>query len=319
MESPSADQKEPRRFNRIGILVPVFNEEAAIVPFHTALQPILAKLGAEVEILFIDDGSTDGTRRAIRDLNRRDPRVRMIGFSRNFGKEAALSAGIDRVDADVVVPMDVDLQDPPELILEFVRRWQEGYDVVFGTRVDRASDTSFKRATASLFYRFFNSLARDKIPGNTGDYRLMDRRVVEALRRLPERNRFMKGLFAWVGFKSIGVEYVRAPRSHGQAKMNFRRLWRLALDGITGFSTLPLRVWTYVGFLVAALAFIYGLSLVARTLFVGSDTPGYASTIVVILFLGGIQLISLGVIGEYLGRLFVEVKQRPLYLVDEEF
>ena len=235
--SAQAAVSKPRELRRIGIVVPVFNEELSIGAFHQALQPILSELGCAVEILFVDDGSKDRTRAVIKELGAKDPRIRLIGFSRNFGKEAALSAAIDRIDADVVVPIDVDLQDPPELIIEFVRLWREGYDVVLGTRVNRGSDTTFKRTSARLFYRCFNVLARDKIPDNTGDFRLMDRRVVEALRRLPERNRFMKGLFAWVGFRSVSVPYVRRPRRHGDAKLRLLALWRLAIDGITSVST----------------------------------------------------------------------------------
>ncbi|MCP4308264.1 MAG: glycosyltransferase family 2 protein [bacterium] len=308
-----------RNLGRMGIIIPVFNEERTVRGFHAALVPILDQLGCAADIVFVDDGSKDATRRVIRELRSIDERIRLIGLSRNFGKEAALAAGIDRVDADVAIPMDVDLQDPPHLIVDFVEKWKQGFDVVYGVRVDRESDTSFKRLTAGVFYRVFNFLATDTIPADTGDYRLLDRRVIEALRRLPERNRFMKGLFAWVGFTSVGVPYVRAPRSAGEPKIRIRHLWRLALDGITGFSSLPLRIWTYVGLVVAMLAFVYGTALIVRTLVYGIMTPGYASTIVIILFLGGVQLISLGVIGEYLGRLFIEVKRRPLYLIDEEF
>ena len=307
-----------RELRIIGIIVPVLDEEESIGKFYDALRPVLATLACTAEIWFVDDGSSDRTRAVIRGLAARDERIHLIGLSRNFGKEAALSAGIDRVDADAVVPMDVDLQDPPRLIIDFVEKWREGNDVVYGVRSDRRTDTALKRATAGLFYRIFNGLTRDKIPANTGDFRLIDRRVVEALRRLPERNRFVKGLFAWVGFRSIGVPDERAPRSAGNPKLGLRRLWRLALDGITSFSTLPLRVWTYVGFVVAALAFLYGAWLILSTLVYGIDAPGYASTIVIVLFLGGIQLLSLGLIGEYLGRLFIEAKQRPLYLIDEE-
>jgi glycosyltransferase involved in cell wall biosynthesis len=257
-------------------------------------------------------------RAEIRALQEKSKAVHFIAFSRNFGKEAALTAGLDHIDADVVVPIDVDLQDPPELIADFVNRWRDGYDVVFGVRSYRASDGLTKRATASVFYRIFNLLSSDTIPPDAGDFRLLDRRVVEVLRQMPERNRFMKGLFAWVGFRSIGVPYTRLERASGTTKLPLRKLWRLALDGITGFSTLPLRVWTYCGLVVASTAFLFGVYRIIRTLIWGVDVPGYASLMVVILFLGGIQLISLGVIGEYLGRLFVEMKQRPLYVVDDK-
>lgn len=311
-------QETARSLTSIGILVPVFNEEAAIESFYRAVRPVLDKLGCAAEIWFVDDGSRDGTATAVRSLKARDPDIRLIRLSRNFGKEAALTAGMDRIDTDVVVPIDVDLQDPPEVIPDMVARWREGHDVVYAIRSDRSSDTAAKRLTANWFYRAFNFVSHDPIPLGAGDFRLIDRRVVKALRRLPERNRFMKGLFAWVGFSSVGITYVRAPRSTGQTKLSWRRLWHLALDGITGFSTLPLRIWTYLGFLVAALAFAYGLFILLRTLVFGSDVPGYASLMVAVLFLGGIQLISLGVIGEYLGRLFLEAKQRPIYVVDDE-
>ena len=302
----------------IGLLVPVFNEEASIKPFFNAVVPVLERLRCRWEILFIDDGSTDATRAEIRALQETSKTVHFIGFSRNFGKEAALTAGLDHIDADVVVPIDVDLQDPPELIVDFIDRWRNGYDVVFGVRSYRATDGLAKRTTASGFYRIFNLLSSDDIPPDAGDFRLLDRRVVEVLRRMPERNRFMKGLFAWVGFRSIGVPYARPERASGKTKLPLRKLWRLALDGITGFSTLPLRVWTYFGLAVASTAFLFGVYRIIRTLIWGIDVPGYASLMVVILFLGGVQLISLGVIGEYLGRLFVEMKQRPLYVVDDK-
>jgi polyisoprenyl-phosphate glycosyltransferase len=308
----------PRTLNSLGIVVPVYNEADAIEPFYRALQPVLESLDCNSEILFIDDGSTDDTRAVVRQLRADDDRVRLVGLSRNFGKEAALSAGLDRVETDVAVPIDVDLQDPPDLIPALVERWRAGYDVVHAVRDDRTVDTFMKRLTAALYYRIFNAISHDRLPAGVGDFRLIDRRVVHALRQLPERNRFMKGLFAWVGFRSVGVPYVRQARRTGSTKLPWRRLWRLALDGITGFSTLPLRIWTYIGVAIAILAFVYGAFIVVRTLIAGVDVPGYASLIVAILFLGGIQLISLGVIGEYLGRLFVEAKQRPIYLVDEE-
>lgn len=308
----------PRTLNSLGIIVPVFNEAGAIEPFYQALRPVLESLACRAELLFVDDGSTDDTRAAIRRLQASDNRIRLIGLSRNFGKEAALSAGLDRIETDVAIPIDVDLQDPPDLIPQLIERWRAGFDVVHAVRSDRSSDSRSKRLTAAAYYRFHNAISHDQLPEGVGDYRLIDRRVVYALRQLPERNRFMKGLFAWVGFRSTGVPYVRAPRHSGETKLPWRRLWRLALDGITGFSTLPLRIWTYVGIAIALFAFAYGIIIILRTLIAGVDVPGYASLIVAVLFLGGIQLISLGVIGEYLGRLFIEAKQRPIYLVDEE-
>ena len=242
----------------LGVIVPVFNEADAIEPFYRALQPVLESLDCTTEILFVDDGSTDDTRAAIRKLQASNPGIRLVGLSRNFGKEAALSAGLDRVETGVVVPIDVDLQDPPDLIPALVERWRAGFDVVYAVRSDRTSDTFMKRKTADLYYRFFNAISHDPLPAGGGDFRLIDRKVVLALRQLPERNRFMKGLFAWVGFRSVGVPYIRRARHTGSTKLPWRRLWRLALDGITGFSTLPLRIWAYVGIVIASLAFVYG-------------------------------------------------------------
>jgi len=306
-----------RVLRSIGFVVPVFNEEETLRPFHRALSAAIDQLNLPAEVVFVDDGSADRSRQVIKELRKEDPRVRLIGFSRNFGKEAAISAGLQSVKGDVVVPIDADLQHPPDVVLRFVERWREGYDVVYGIRA-RDSDGPLKGASGRLFYRLFNALTHEKIPVDAGDFRLLDRRVVEVLRNLPERNRFMKGLFAWVGFRSVGVEFVSDRRLSGETKFRARHLWRLALDGITGFSTFPLRIWTYVGLAVAAFAFVFGFVEIVITLVRGIGTPGYASLMVVILFLGGIQLISLGVIGEYLGRMFVETKQRPLYVIDEE-
>ncbi len=307
-----------RRARLLSLVVPVYNEEQAIPKFVARALPALKSLGIDYELLFVDDGSTDRTRTILRALHKKNKRIRLVGLSRNFGKEAALSAGLDRARGDVIVPIDADLQDPPELIREFLARWRQGYDVVYGVRADRSSDTALKRTTSNWFYRGFNLLAESPIPADSGDYRLMDRRVVDVLRRLPERNRFMKGLFAWVGFKSIGVPYAREPRLAGKTKFGLLRLWRFALDGVTGFSTLPLRMWTFIGLAIALFAFIFGSNIIIRTLIYGVDIPGYASIMVVILFLGSVQLITLGVIGEYVSRLFVEGKQRPLYVVDDE-
>jgi glycosyltransferase involved in cell wall biosynthesis len=302
----------------LSVVIPVHNEAEALAPLMERLRAALAAPGTEYEVVFVDDGSTDSTRTVVRALRERDPRVRLVGLSRNFGKESALSAGMDRARGDAVVLMDADQQDPPELIRDFLEHWRKGADVVYGVRADRSRDSALKRTTAGLFYRWFNATAEAPIPSGSGDFRLMDRRVVEVLRQMPERNRFMKGLFAWVGFSTVGVPYVREARRHGRTKFPALRLWRLAIDGITSFSTLPLRVWTYLGLVIATFAFVYGVVIIVRTLAFGADVPGYPSIMVVILFLGGIQLISLGVIGEYVSRLFIEAKQRPLYIVDEE-
>lgn len=302
----------------LSIVVPVLNEEDFVDLFLERMGPILRGLELRYEILFIDDGSTDRTADVIRAACRRDPSVRLIRLSRNFGKEAAMTAGLEAATGDAVVPMDVDLQDPPELVAEFVRLWQAGYDVVYGQRVSRASDTQTKRNTAGLFYWLFNKVSTLKIEPNVGDFRLMSRPAVDATLRLRERNRFMKGLFAWVGFRAVGVPYERQPRQAGSTKFNYWKLWNFALDGLTSFSTVPLRIWTYIGALVTVGALAYVLVILLQTLFLGRDVPGYASLMVVVLLLGAVQMISLGIIGEYLGRLYIEAKQRPIYIIGEQ-
>jgi polyisoprenyl-phosphate glycosyltransferase len=295
--------------------VPLLNEEAVLPAFFARIEPILAEIGISYEMVFVDDGSTDRTSEILREKTTRDDRIRLIEFSRNFGKEAALTAGLEWASGAAVVPIDVDLQDPPELIAEFVRLWREGYEVIYGKRVSRSSDTELKRKTAGTFYKIFNRIAEYGIEENVGDFRLMSRPVVDATLRLRERNRFMKGLFAWVGFRAIAVEYERPQRAAGATKFNYLRLWNFALDGITSFSTVPLRIWTYLGVMVGFAAFVFMIVVMAQTLILGRDVPGYASLMVVVLFLGGIQLISLGIIGEYLGRIYLESKQRPIYIM----
>lgn len=277
---------------------------------------VLKEAGLEFEYVFVNDGSDDNTLSMLIAFSEKDSRIRIINLSRNFGKEAALTAGIDHVRGNVMVPIDVDMQDPPELIPSFVERWREGYDVVYGVRSSRDDDSFAKRATAGGFYRLFNRLSPTHIPDNAGDFRLLDERVVAVLKKLPERNRFMKGLFSWVGFRSIGVPYERPARAAGQTKWNFRKLWNFALDGIISFSTVPLRVWSYVGAVISILSFFYASFIIIRVIILGVDLPGYPSLLTVVLFLGGIQLLSLGIIGEYLSRLFVETKARPIYIVD---
>lgn len=302
----------------VSLVVPVLNEEDGIHLFMAAINRELAGLETQLEVIFVDDGSTDRTIERIRIAQARDPRIRYLKLSRNFGKEAAMTAGIDHARGHAVVPMDVDLQDPPSLILEFVRLWREGYDTVYGVRSSRDEDTRRKRMSAGLFYRIFNQVSDTKIPNNAGDFRLMDRRVVEALRRLPEKNRFMKGLFSWPGYRSIGVPYARPAREVGETKFNYWRLWNFALDGFTSFSTLPLRVWSYVGGIVAALSLLFMAFLIIKTLVFGVDAPGYASLMSAVLFFGAMQLISVGILGEYIGRLFMETKNRPLYLIEDD-
>jgi glycosyltransferase involved in cell wall biosynthesis len=305
----------------LSLIVPVKDEEVAIQPFLARVVPILEGLGAQEkdgwswEIMFIDDGSSDHTLAELVIANQREPRVRAISLSRNFGKEAALSAGIDNVWGDAVVPVDVDLQDPPEVLGEMLAKWRSGYEVVYGVRRNRLTDSLPKRLTADLYYRAHNWLSDDKIPEHAGDFRLLDRKVVEVIKLMPERNRFMKGLFAWSGFRQTAVEYDRAERSVGETKFNYIKLWKLAVDGITSAYTVPLRVWSYLGALVAVLALAYAIYLIGRTVLYGVDVAGYASIMVAVLFLGGVQLLSLGILGEYVGRILVEAKHRPIYVV----
>ena len=307
----------------LSLIVPVKDEEQAIGPFLDRVAAVLEGLrtpeGRPVrwEILFVDDGSQDATLPAIVTAHGRDPRVVGISLSRNFGKEAALSAGLDHVAGATVIPIDVDMQDPPEVIGEMLDRWREGYEVVYGVRRNRMTDSLPKRLTADLYYRAHNWLSDDKIPEHAGDFRLLDRRVVEVIRAMPERNRFMKGLFAWGGFRQTAVYYDRAERAVGTTKFNYVKLWKLAVDGLTSASTVPLRVWSYIGAMIAVVALAYAVFLIARTILYGIDVAGYASMMVAVLFLGGIQLLSLGVLGEYIGRILIETKRRPIYVVRE--
>jgi polyisoprenyl-phosphate glycosyltransferase len=299
----------------LSIIIPMFNEEEVLPPLFDRLVPVLEKLGESFEILCIDDGSSDRTAEIVRSRNACDPRIKLLGLSRNFGKEAALTAGLDHAGGQAVIPLDADLQDPPELIGTLVARWREGYDVVYGLRTRRDRDTLPKRLSARLFYAAMRRMAGIDMPSNAGDFRLMDRRVVDALKSLREQNRFMKGLFAWIGFRQVAVPYERPERAAGRTKFNYWMLWNFALDGVTGFSTLPLRLAGYLGFVTALTSLVYGAYLVLRTLVSGVDVPGYASLMVAVLFLGGLQLIVLGVIGEYLGRSYTEAMKRPLYII----
>jgi glycosyltransferase involved in cell wall biosynthesis len=299
----------------LSVVVPMHDEADVLGAFFERIEAALAPLGIAHEIICIDDGSRDATLAMLVERARFDARVKIIALARNFGKEAALTAGIEAAAGDVVVPIDADLQDPPELIADFLRLWEEGYDVVYGSRADRSSDTTLKRTTARMFYRVFNRVSDTGIPESAGDFRLMDRQVVEALKQLPERNRFMKGLFAWVGFRQIGVPYVRPERAAGTTSMGYVRLWRFAVDGITSFSTAPLRVWTGVGLVAALISFGAAAGVVIRVLVAGRDVPGYASLMVVILLSFAVQMIAFGVLGEYVGRLYQEVKGRPIYVV----
>jgi glycosyltransferase involved in cell wall biosynthesis len=299
------------------VVIAAFNEEAALPALHRRLSAALDGLALDARILYVDDGSRDRTWAVLQALAGEDGRVSLLRLSRNFGKELALTAGLDLVDADAALVLDADGQDPPELIPAFVAKWREGFDVVYGTRTTRDGESWLKQATAKAFYRVINRLSNTGIPADTGDFRLMSRRVLDALRDLRERQRFMKGLFAWVGFPQVSIAYQRQARIAGASKFNYWRLWNFALEGITGFSTAPLRVATYLGLGTAALAFAYGIWVIAKTLIWGDPVQGWPTMMSVVLFLGGVQLMALGVIGEYLGRLYLEAKQRPLYLVQD--
>ncbi|MGB3292975.1 MAG: glycosyltransferase family 2 protein [Phormidesmis sp.] len=303
----------------ISVVVPLYCEASNIDYLFERLEAVLDRLQCTYEIICVDDGSYDDTVEGLRQHRQRNPRIKVIALSRNFGKELALTAGIDYACGAAVVPIDADLQDPPELIGALVAKWREGYDVVYAKRRSRQGESWIKRATANSFYRIIGRMSKVPIPRDTGDFRLLDRQVVEALKRLPERTRFMKGLFAWVGYRQSEVVYDREPRYSGETKWNYWRLWNFAIDGIASFSVAPLRIWSYVGIVFATISFLYGAFLLLRTLLFGVDVPGYASLMVAVLFLGGVQMVILGVLGEYLGRVYEEVKGRPLYLVRDTF
>ena len=303
----------------ISIIAPCYNEEETIEPFLRRIEEILTQINEPYEIVFINDGSKDNTLNVLLNAKQNFKNIRIINFSRNFGKEAALTAGLDKARGEAAIPIDVDLQDPPELIKELVAKWREGYDVVLAKRADRTSDSFAKRVSADLFYKLNGKISNVDIPNNVGDFRLMSKRVVEALKQLPENQRFMKGLFAWVGFKTTVIEYAREKREAGQSSFNGWKLWNFALDGITSFSTLPLRIWLYIGALVSFLSFLYGSFIILKTLIFGVDLPGYASLAVIMLFLGGIQLIGIGILGEYIGRIYSESKRRPSYIIEGEY
>lgn len=300
----------------LSLVVPVFNEAETVSLFLNSVVAVFSEFAdIKFEVIFVNDGSSDDTLTRLLELQNQNSEIRIVDLSRNFGKEAALTAGLNMASGDVVVPIDVDLQDPPELIIQMIEKWREGYDVVVGKRVNRDSDTWAKRKSATWFYRIHNKISEPKIPENVGDFRLMDRSVVDALKALPESRRFMKGLFAWVGFRTTAVEYERPERAAGTTKFNGWRLWNFALEGITSFSTDPLRIWTYLGAVVAFISFLFAIFMVLKVLVRGVDVPGYASVVVAVTFLGGLQLIGIGIIGEYLGRSYIESKRRPVYLI----
>jgi glycosyltransferase involved in cell wall biosynthesis len=301
----------------LSIVVPVYNEGSNIGPLCDRVVPVLDRITSDWEILFIDDGSGDDTLEQIRRRGARDPRIGAISFSRNFGKEIAIAAGLDDARGQAVVIMDADLQHPPEMIETFVERWRQGYVMVYGQRTDRSDETRLKRNFARLFYHLFRQFGETSLPEGAGDFRLIDRRGVEVLRTLGERARFSKGLYAWIGFKTTGVPFLVEERRHGASKWSFRKLFRFAFDGITSFTTVPLRVWTYLGVLISICSIATAIYFLVRTLLFGTDLPGFPSLIVSVMFFSGIQLLSLGIIGEYVGRIFAEVKRRPLYVVAE--
>jgi len=301
----------------LSLVVPAYNEEDVLPEFHRRASAVLDTLGMEAEVIYVNDGSSDRTLEILHALRNKDSRVAIVDLSRNFGKEIALTAGLDRACGHAVVLIDADLQDPPEIIPELIKEWRAGFDVVYGKRTVRHGETLLKRATASIFYRVIQRMGRTRIPEDAGDFRLLSSRAIAALGLLREQHRFMKGLYAWIGYPQKAVLYTRDPRFAGTTKWNYWKLWNFALEGITSFSTAPLKVATYFGLLTAAFAFVYGAYMIARTLLFGNPVPGYPSLLVVVLFLGGVQLVAIGVLGEYLGRMFDETKGRPLYLLND--
>lgn len=299
--------------------MPCFNEEANLVSFWQTIKPILECCAPNHEVLFINDGSRDESLATMLELAAGNSTVRVVDLSRNFGKEAALTAGLDLATGDAVIPMDADLQHPPELIPALIDKWREGYDVVLARRSSRSTDHPVQRKFARAFYQIHNLLSDIPIPEEVGDFRLMDKRVMAALRSLPESRRFMKGIFAWVGFKTTVIEFDVAPRFAGKSRFNGWKLWNLALEGITSFSTVPLRIWTYLGGLISLISLLSAFWIVAKTLIYGTDLPGYPSILAAMLLLGGVQLIGIGVLGEYIGRIYGETKRRPVYIVREAY
>jgi len=301
----------------LSIIVPVYNEQDVLHAFHERLTAALADIRYAIEVVYINDGSTDSSLDLLNELYESDPYVTLVDLSRNFGKEIAMTAGLHKAQGDAVIVIDADLQDPPEFIPQLISEWENGYDVVYARRSQRKGETWLKKASAASFYRIIQRLSKVRIPQDTGDFRLLSRRAVEALNTLPEQHRFMKGLFAWIGYKQKAVYYDRDPRFAGQTKWNYWKLWNFAIEGITSFTTAPLKFATYIGFIAAFAAFVYGSYIVVRTLIFGNPVPGYPSLIVIILFLGGVQLMAIGVVGEYVGRIFTETKHRPLYFLND--
>lgn len=304
----------------ISLVVPFYNEQGAVQQFFDRVVTVIESIPhSDYEVVCVNDGSCDSTLTELLACSAINPKIVIVDLSRNFGKEAALTAGIDISLGDAVIPIDADCQDPPEIIPALVEKWRDGYEVVTARRADRSTDSWIKRTLASMFYSVQNRISAVPIPDNVGDFRLLDRCVVDALKQLPERTRFMKGLFAWVGFKTISIDYSREQRLEGKTKFNAWKLWTFALDGLASFSTLPLTVWTYIGAGISFFSLAYGSFIILKTLVRGIELPGYASLLTAILFLGGIQLIGIGVLGEYIGRIFLEAKQRPIYLIRRHY
>ncbi len=316
--TPPLEDPGPSGRALLSVIVPGFNEERAIPALVERLRPVLDGLDLDWEAIFVDDGSTDGTMKVLRSLNARDPRLKAVSLSRNFGKEIASAAGFAYASGDAAVLMDADLQHPPEVIVDFVRHWRVGADMVYGRRIDRDADSLLLRVLARLFYATFGRLSGTALPPGAGDFRLLDRKAIDAMNRMGERVRFNKGLYAWMGFRSVGVPFSVPPRVSGRSRWRLGKLARFALDGVVSFSTVPLRVWSYLGLVVSAFAFCYAMVILTKTIIYGIDVPGFPSLIISVMFFAGVQLISLGVLGEYLGRMYEEVKGRPLFLVAEE-
>jgi polyisoprenyl-phosphate glycosyltransferase len=309
------DDKKPM----LSVVIPCLNEEPAIRETYRRLSAVLTAADIQVELVFVDDGSKDKTLEVLRELQFEDPRVRVVRLSRNFGHQVAITAGLEHAAGDAVAIIDADLQDPPEVLLEFVKKWLDGYDVVYGVRTERQGETTFKLWTAKAFYRLIGQLSDTKIPLDTGDFRLMDRRVVDALLSMPERDRFVRGMVSWLGFSQISLAYKRAARFAGETKYPLYKMVKFAIDGIVSFSVIPLRVATWTGFLASAVAVLGILFSVFARLFGSGWVKGWTSTVIAVLFLGGVQLVCLGIIGEYVGRIYGETKRRPLYVVQERF
>jgi polyisoprenyl-phosphate glycosyltransferase len=317
-ESPSGQAAGGPPRPTLSVIVPGLNEERAIPPLIERLQPVLDRLDLDWDVIFVDDGSSDGTMALLHQLNARDPRFKAVSLSRNFGKEIAAAAGLAYATGDAAVLMDADLQHPPELIADFVLHWRQGADMVYGRRIDRDADGLMHRMAARIFYSLFERLSGTTLPAGAGDFRLFSRKAIDAMNRMGERVRFNKGLYAWMGFRTVGVPFSVPPRATGRSRWRPGRLTRFALDGLASFSTVPLRVWSYLGLLISAFAFCYAMVILLKTLVYGVDVPGFPSLIISVMFFAGVQLISLGVLGEYLGRMYEEVKGRPLFLVAEE-